>query len=301
MTRIPNGIRALSIVAMTYALTVTGARGDEPLRWKFAKNETIHYTLSQKTLSKTEAGGQKVEVKQNQNTDMTWRIINVDASGNAEMDQTIDRIVLTTSSPMGEVKVDTKAEPTAEENGPAGAASKILRGMVGSPFHMKMNARGDITDVTVPPKVVDALKNVGPAGGAMFSEEGIKRMTGQATIVLPEKSVAKGYSWKSNKSLPMPFGTMLLDSTYTYEGAEGANDRIGVVVKSDIKSGNGPMAVKVLSSEGKGGYRFDPKAGLLRGSDLTMKMTMQIKVAGQEMVTEVVSTTEMHAADKASR
>ncbi len=301
MTTVPSCIRALSIVTTTFALAATAARGDEPLRWKFAKDKAIHYTMSQKTLSKTEAGGQKVEFQQNQNTDMTWKITKVDASGNAEMDQTIDRIVLTTSGPMGETKVDTKTEPAAEEDGPAGAAAKILRGMVGSPFHMKMSTQGDISDVTVPPKVLDALKGLGPAGGAMFSEEGIKRMTGQATIVLPEKAVAKGYTWKSTKSLPMPFGTMLLDSTYTYEGAEGANDRIGVVVKSEIKPGDGPMSVKMVSSDGKGGYRFDPKAGILRGSELNMKMTMQIKVGPQEMVTEVETITQMQEGDKATK
>ena len=278
------------------------ARGDEPLRWKFSKGQTIHYTMTQKTLSKTEAGGQKGEFTQNQDTDMTWKITKVDASGNAEMDQTIDRIVLTTTGPAGEMKVDTKTEPGPEENGPIGMAAKVLRGMVGSPFHMKMSVQGDISDVTVPPKVLEALKGLGPAFGAMFSEEGIKRMTGQATIVLPEKAVAKGYTWKSNKSLPMPFGTMLLDSTYTYEGPEGPIARIGVAVKSDIKpSENGTMSVKLVSSDGKGEYRFDPKAGMLRNSEMNMKMTMQIKVGGQEMVTEVDSTTKLHEGGSAAK
>ena len=302
MTKISSSIRVFSIISLTLSVAVHAARGDEPLHWKFTKDQSIHYTMTQKTLSKTEAGGQKLEFTQNQDTDMTWKVTKVDPSGNAEMDQTIDRIVLTTSGPAGEMKVDTKTEPGPQENGPMGAAAKVLRGMVGSPFHMKMSVQGDISDVTVPPKVLDALKSLGPAFGAMFSEEGIKRMTAQATIVLPEKAVTRGYTWKSNKSLPMPFGTMLMDSTYTYEGHEGPNDRINVVVKSDIKpSDNAAMSVKLVSSDGKGGYRFDPKAGILRESDMNMKMTMQIKVGGQEMATEVDSTTKMHEGGNGSK
>jgi hypothetical protein len=100
---------------------------------------------------------------------MSWKVTDVDASGNAEMDQTMDRILLTISGQGNETKFDTKTEPAAQEPPPL----KMLRGLVGSPIHMKMSARGDISDVTVPPKILDAFKGLGPAagGGAMFSED----------------------------------------------------------------------------------------------------------------------------------
>ncbi|MGO9599925.1 MAG: DUF6263 family protein [Isosphaeraceae bacterium] len=300
MTTTPVRVRALLVVASALTLAATAARGDEPLRWKFNKGQALHYTLTQKVRSKSEVSGKTFEVLQNQETDMSWKVTGVDASGNAEMDQTMDRILLTVSGPGNDTKFDTKTEPAGEEP----PAAKMLRGLVGSPIHMKMSARGDISGVTVPPKILDAFKSLGPAGGggAMFSEDWIKKTTSQATIVLPEGPLVKGDTWKSNKSQPWPFGTIVLDTTYTFEGLTGADDRIGMVVNADIKAPpEGPTTIKMLSSDGKGGVRFDPKAGVLRGSELNLKMTMQITVNGQAIKADVDTITHMDEKGEGSK
>jgi hypothetical protein len=292
MTTIPARVCALFVVAHALTHAAGAARGDEPLRWKFTKGQIIGYTLTQKVRSKSEVSGKTFEATQNQETDMTWKVTDVDASGNAEMDQTMDRIVLTVSGPGGETKFDTKTKPAAEEPAPA----KLLRGLVGSPIHMKMSTRGDITNVVVPPKIVDVFKNLNPTGGggAMFSEQWIKQITSQATMILPEEPLAKGHTWKSNKSIPMPFGTIVMETTYTYEGPDGADDRIGMVVKADIKpSRERPADIKLLSSDGKGEVRFDRKHGILQGSKLDLKMTMQITVNGQAVSADVETSTHM--------
>jgi hypothetical protein len=296
MTTVRAHARALTFLALALVLCTSVAFGDDPLRWKFTKGQKIHYTMTQKTTTKMEAQGQKLDTNMTQDIDMTWAVTDVDAAGNAEMDQTLDRIVFTMSGPAGEVKVDTSKEGEADA-GPLGTVTKLFRAMAGNAFHMKMSARGDISDVKVPPKVLDAFKNAGPAAASnpMFSEDGLKRMINQASLVLPEEAVEKGHTWKAAKSFSMPpLGTIALDSNYTYEGPAGPYDRIGVTVKTEIKPAEGgPFEIKILAQDNKGGFRFDRKAGILRGSELTQKMTMQISVQGQEIVQEVDSTTKM--------
>ena len=288
------------LVVSVLTLVATAARGDEPLRWKFNKGQTLRYTLTQKVRSKSEVSGKTFEVLQNQETDMTWKVTDVDASGNAEMDQIMDRILVTVTGPGNETKIDTKTEPAAEEP----PQLKILRSLIGNPIHMKMSVRGDISGVTVSPKILEAFKSFSsPAGGgAMFSEDWIKKTTSQATIVLPEGPLVKGYTWKSNKSQPWPFGTIVLETTYTFEGLSGAEDRIGMVVNADIKgTPESPAKIKMLSSDGKGVVRFDPKAGTLRGSELNLKMTMQITVNGQAINTDVDTITHMDDKGESSK
>ncbi len=303
MTKISSSIRVFSIISLTLSVAVHAARGDEPLRWKFTKDQSIHYTMTQKTLSKTEAGGQKLEFTQNQDTDMTWKITKVDASGNAEMDQTIDRIVLTTTGPAGEMKVDTKTEPGPEENGPIGMAAKVLRGMVGSPFHMKMSVQGDISDVTVPPESARGLEKSWPrlwrhvlgrgyqaddrSGHDRLARESRHQRATPGSRTRAYRCLSARCSWTAltpTKALKVP----LLGSVSCQESTS-----------SHPKTQT--MSVKLVSSDGKGEYRFDPKAGMLRESEMNMKMTMQIKVGGQEMATEVDSTTKMHEGGSAAK
>ncbi len=293
--------RALGAFALVLALavTATAARGDETLRWKFTKGQKLSYVLTQTTLTKAEVMGQKSESTTIQAMDLTWVVKDVDGNGVASMEQTIDRIVFTSKGgPIGEVTFDTSKNDKLE--GPLAIMGAIFNALTGSPFGLKMNARGEVSDVQVPPKVLDALKNAGPAaqmGGELFSEKGLRELTSQSTIILPKEAVAKGFKWNTTKNINFPGGTMNLDNGYTYEGPSGPLEKIGVEVKLDLKpADNSPVQINIAKQDAKGSFLFDNKDGVLRSSELTQKLQIKTAFMGNGSVVDIETTAKMNPA-----
>jgi hypothetical protein len=284
-----------AVLVIVAAVAAASAQADETLRWKFSKGEKLHYLVTQKTSSKAEVAGQKIDTLMTQDIETTWEVQDVDSSGAAVMDQTIERIVFAMTGPGGEIKIDTKKDEKVE--GPAASVAPLFKALAGNPCRLKMSARGEVSDVSIPAKLVEALKNAGPAAAnnPLFTEEGFKRMLTQASLVLPDGAVAKGQTWKVTKSIPMAMiGTMVMDNVYTYEGPSDPADRISVAVKLDIQPKDGvPFEIKVTAQDSKGAFRFDRKAGVLRGSDLTQKMEMRITTNGQVILQNVDTATKM--------
>jgi hypothetical protein len=281
-----------ALLLIPAALATAPARGDETLRWKFSKGEKLTYRMVQKTESRPEPGGAAPATTMTQTLDMTWEVKDVSPAGDATMDQTIDRIVLEMKGgPAGEIRFDTNQAEKAE--GVAATLEPLFRGMVGSPIGLTMTARGEVKDVKVPAKIVDALKSApnAAAAGGMLSEEGFKSMTSQASLGLPAQPISPGFKWDDAKHVDLPFGRMNMKVTYTYEGPTGADDRIASSVAVDLETKEGqPFTVKIADQEGKGSFRFDNKAGLLKGSEMNQTLKMEIKVGDQQIVQNVVTT-----------
>ncbi len=281
---------AALVLLLTTAASTAGA--DATLRWKFAPGQKHVYAMTQKTAMKMELMGKPVETSYSQVTDITWEVKGVDKDGNAEMVQTIDRVKFQSMGPGGNTEVDTaKAE---DAPGTPELMTKLFRSMAGSPFTLKMTPRGEIRDLKVPAKIVDAFKNAGPGAASLGSEEGLKNLVGQSVVVFPEGAIAPGKSWQAARKLAMPFGTMIMDTTYTLEPAAGPVENIGMDVKATIEPKEGsPFEIKVTSQQTKGHYRFDNSAGSLKSSDVVQKMSMTMKVNGQQFVQYLESTVKM--------
>ena len=94
---------------------------------------------------------------------------------------------------------------------------------MGAEFTFKMNARGELTDIKVPRKLLESLRQASPAAtaGGMFSEEGLKNLIGQSSLALPEGPQEKGKTWNQFARIPVPMlGTMVMHKTYTFEGPD---------------------------------------------------------------------------------
>ncbi len=177
----------------------------------------------------------------------------------------------------------------------------LFRSMTGSPFTSKVTPRGELRDIKVPPKIVDAFKNAGPLGAMLGTEESLKNMFGQSMIVFPEAAVAEGKSWNGTRKMPLPFGTMVMDITYTLEKATGPVQNIAIDTKVKIEPQEGaPIAITVKSQEMKGHCRFDNTAGKLNASDVVQKLSMLVTVNGQEVGQEIETTTKMDLKDEPS-
>ncbi len=307
--------RALIVVAGLSSLTASESNAQTALRWKFQPGETLRYALNQTTKIQISINQQSYENSMTQMIDTTWTIKGV-TDGKAQIAQTIDRIRTTIVTPSGQIAYDSK-EGT-EPEGPFAAIAPILRALSGSEIAFTMDPRGEVTEVTLPPKVVETITNMPNApggtpssteGGAkksdasnsnpMFSEEGIKKMIAQSTLALPEKTLTPGDQWSSTTAIQTPpVGTMELTHTFVYKGPEGPPEggvqRIDVAIKTDIKTGESNLgAIDVKDQESSGYYLFDNASGRLDRSNITQKMEMVVKTPNGEITQSNISNSTM--------
>ena len=120
--------------------------------------------MDQTTETSDKAGTQEIKTTLSQTIDRSWAVKEVGLDGVADLNQTIDRVRTKIASPIGvfEYDSDDKQEP----QGPLAAGLvPFLKALVGAPFAVKMSPQGELSDVKVPEKLLQAIREAGPAGG----------------------------------------------------------------------------------------------------------------------------------------
>ena len=273
------------------------------LRWKFQPGETLHYVMDQKVVSSVKGGPQDVMTTITQKIDLDWAIKEVSSAGVASMTQTVTRVRTKIESAFGAFEYDSKSGEEPKGPGVTGLVN-MLKALLGAEFTFKMNPTGELSDVKVPEKVVQALREGGAAGaaGGMFSEEGMKNLVTESSLALPPEDLAKGKSWNRQTKLPMPLiGEMILDKVYSYAGPDpqaGPDiERIDLATKIELKTNpGGNIEVKINNQEGKGSFFFDNKVGRISRSSVTEKLELVFKLEGKEIIQNNETTTSMDLA-----
>jgi hypothetical protein len=172
----------------------------------------------------------------------------------------------------------------------------MFKAFVGTPIELTMSPRGQISKVVIPAKIIEATKALGPMG-AMFSEEGLKNMTSQATVVLPEKPIPAGQTWTDTKKMDLPFGAMSIVATYKFDGEDtkAGLDTIGMSTKVEIQAKDGaPFGeIKITEQDGQGKAIFDTTQGNIKSSSMSQKMSMAMTINGMEVVSKSESQVSM--------
>jgi Family of unknown function (DUF6263) len=268
------------------ALAVVAGRADAAtLRWKFKPGETLHYQMEQTVVTQATLNDKDIKVTNVQIVDAIWKIESVAADGSAEVSQTIDRMRTKAEGPLGTLEYDSKAGK--EPEGQVAALAAVLKLLVGVTFKYKMSARGELTDVRVPDGLVKSLKDASPAGaadaGSMLSEEGLKNMIRESSLLLPVEDLAKGKTWNlTTKMPPSPLGTGTQVKTYTYNGPGEGGETLAL--KLDLKfepPTNPSVDVKISEYVGSGAFVFDNAKGRIAGSKVTEKVKTIVTFQGQ--------------------
>jgi hypothetical protein len=288
-----------ALTAIVWAASGQPAAGAEALSWKFKAGETLRYTMVQETTQGMKAMGQEFKTNMNQTVNLHWTVKNVASDGSAELSQTIDRVRTKVDAPGNSFEFDSESGKVPEGQ-IASLMTPMLKSLVGAEFTFKMNGRGELSDVKVPQKLLDSLRQAGPqaAAGGMFSEEGLKNLISQSSIALPGESVDKGKTWKQASRLPLPMiGTMVMDKIYTFEGPDEKAPgllRISLNTKVALEpAADSNIAVKISSQKGEGAISFDPQAGRIVSSRVNDKLQMMLSVMGQELQQTTETLTSM--------
>jgi hypothetical protein len=308
----PAAIRFGMLAALIACLGVTEVQAGKALKWKFKPGEKLNYALVRKESNNINAGGVEFEIQMKQIMDLNWNVKSVAADGTAEIAQTIDRIQLKMNTPFtGDFAYDSKSEEEPEGQiwqmlGP------FMEGMVGQEFTMKVAPNGEVSDITLPEKLVTVIKEQAEGGeggggggrsmmmGGGFSESMIKELISRAVTRLPAGSDDK---WVQEIKTEMgPLGTQVTAVEYAYTGPEkfsneefpaiaklGKNlEKIGVATKISMEAaeeeGDLDIEMELTEQEGSGTVYFDADAGRAVFSKLEQKMTMEGDFMGNEFV-----------------
>jgi len=281
-------------LALVVAFAGSDALGAS-LRWKLKVGEALRYEMTEKTITTVSTGGTEVsKVTLTQTVDLTWNVKGVDPQGAADLTHTINRVRIKIESPMLNVDFDSK-----DEQGPANPLRSLFKVLVGTPFPFKMSPQGVLSDVQIPGNISKILNELGGAAGGsknIFSEEGLKTMITQASVIMPKEEVSEGKTWTQESEIPSPpMGSLTLAKTYRYDGESPQGvAKIGVDAKFTLKPAVGqevPFTIKTQSAKGE--LTFDNAAGRLTVSSLNEKLEQVGKIQDREFSQMTDSTVGM--------
>ncbi len=289
--------RHLVVLALvTVSTTAAESRGQETLRWKFSRGDTLNYTVQQKMDTSVKIGGMDVASSMNQKMGMVWTVLEVGASDDIVMTQVIDRIQMRMENAQtGAIDFDTQ-NATPPDNPLARAMGDTFSNIVGKEFTVSMKPTGKVDNVTIPKALLDAIRSNAAGLPGTLDEESLKQLMRQTAITLPDQAVSPGDSWTTSQKMEFPFGTMQLSPTMTYRGRESGTN-LGIIdfvpsVTLQPKK-NAQVSVALKSSEGVGRVKFDIDNGRVQSMQMQMTMGMVSEAQGQKFEQTVKQTTSM--------
>jgi hypothetical protein len=278
---LPPGWWALAVVVL--AGSSPAAAPGATLRWKFKPGESLRYVMDQRSVTTAILpGGEQIRTTLSQTIEMTWSVKSIDPSGQAELTQTITRIRDQLEGLVGSYTYDSR-EGGEPKDLIAAAKVPVFKALLGTEVPFKMNARGEVSGVRIPDALAKTLGELGPAAaaaGALFTEEGMKEMISRAGLVFPEEDVAAGKTWTQQSRNASPTATLVLDSTYRFEGPAQKDApepvKIALEVKADIQTAEagGKDKPNIRAQHSEGSFTFDNAAGHILGS--TLKESIEI-------------------------
>ena len=286
----PRAIRraalALSAAVLLVGLGPAPVGAKTTLRWTFKEGEVLRYSMDQNTVATgQDPGGREIKETQGLIIDMTWTVKAVDASGVASITQTIDRVRTSRTAPFGKFSFDSK-----EAGSDPGVAGPMVKVLVGAEFTVKMNPRGEVSDVKLSDKLLASLKGDNEPAGAQgpSSEAGLKNMIAQMVLPLAEAGVDVGETWKRSMAIPAgPDGqTRQIEQTFTYKGPDPTSSGVMAIdfttkLEPPKADPNVPVTFKKETQTGR--IEFDNASGRLVKSTAEEDVEFSIAIQGKDV------------------
>jgi len=274
------------VAALLAGLTLAGAaQAQTTLRYKYKQGDKLDYVIDQDQKMAMSVNGMDIDIKVAMVIDMSWNTLDVDQSGNAKVKILVSRVKMVMDGPMGKVEVDSK--DTDEPDDPAGKIlGQVVKSLGGMEMTCTADPTGDMKDVKVSEGTVKKLKGLPGLDqiGDMFSPDNMKAMI-SGNMVLPKDPVQKGDTWTQKANSKLPFGKVVGETKYTYEGPIDKNGKQleKIAAKPEVKiepDPNAKMQIKVKDSKGKGYTFFDNAKGRIIESTNETTMQMELDVGG---------------------
>lgn len=287
----------VAIVLLLLSMLVSdGYAQSKVMKWSLKKDQQFDVGLIQTSQSETKVDARETRVDNVTNLQLAWKVLGVDATGEATIEQSIEGIKLEVSNPAipaQAVKFDTSASDDVVKGYPKSSRTllKQVKPLVGLKFVVLMAASGEIKDVTVPEETTKVINEMPGAVRLreLFSPKGIKGLVGSAAIVLPEKELGAGDFWSDEKAMVTEFGKFTRKTNYTLVGkkAEDGSEVIEFKVEPEV------VELDELTMSGSGTLLFSPdgyfKSNLIKNTLTTTRLYREKQI--KTVVTNEVKMT----------
>jgi len=295
--------KLIALVAFVVAVAAGPVQAQTKLRYKLKEGDKLDYVMDQKMKMSMSLGGKDVDIKVNQQMEMTWNVAAVDAQGNAKVKMKIGRMKMNMDGPTGNVEIDSKDDKQPDDQ-VGMILSQVVNAIAGMEMDFTLSPSGKMTDAKIPEAVLKKLKNLPGADqgiGNMLSEDNLKNMV-QGNLTFPEDAVEKGATWKQKHDVKLPFGKMAGKMKYTYQGEETkdrkALEKIGYKTNFSLEPDpKAPLQMTLKAQEGQGRILFDNKNGRLVENTLEQTMQMNLEIAGMSIAQTITQETRVKLKD----
>lgn len=279
-----------------YLLTLpVFVNGDTTLRVKFTAGEVQKLTMTQKQSMSMDIPNQPQMKTEMENVmDLETMCESIDSAGIASLQQKIARTRMTMEMPALKKTINYDSQAEVPTDPILAQIDKMMRPMVGAKMTMKCDPLGKITDFTIDAAALSGIKGSPAAalGGEMFSEAGMKQMTEQSALSMPEGELKIGDTWTSSTEVNSPLGKMTVtrDHKYLGPGEKSGQEKIGVTAKISLEpdpNSKLPFTAKLMSGDGSGEIIFDNTLGRMIHSNIKTKMKMELTVGKQVIMQDI--------------
>jgi len=280
----------LSTLSSCFLLVLFGmdatCLAQKTLAWKLPKGRILRVQIDQTTKMKLDGlPPSKAAMSSNttqQKTEMTWAVLDVLEDKSARIEQAVTRIVFEMQSPGLTFVIDTNDKKPL--TGVAATMASSFNSIAGTRFVVSTKPSGEIIEWSVPDET--KKKWIEEKGG--LSESGMKELSMNSTMQLPEIAIRVGDDWQQKYELEMQaLGNFSVTTTYQYFGEEVVNgvtlDKIRATTALRSANVEEKAGIKLNRQESLGTIWFNNQIGCIDHSEFHQDIAMDVLQAGMEI------------------
>ena len=261
------------------------------LAWKMPQGRILRVQMDQTTKMKLDGlPPAKAAMASNttlQKTEMTWAVLDVSEDKTARVEQAVTRIVFEMQSPGLSFLIDTNDKKPV--TGLAATMANSFNSIAGTSFDVSMKPSGEITQWTVP----DETRKKWIDGNGGLSESGMRELSMNSTMQLPEIPIRVGDDWQQKYEIEMQaLGKFSVTTTYQYLGEEVVNgvtlDKIRATTALRSVSADDKAGIKLNKQESLGTIWFNNVLGCIDHSEFHQDISMEV-LQGELQIKQVVN------------
>ena len=196
----------LVLLLLNFA-SIAQAQDKATLAWKLKKADELTLEFEQIQSVQTRIDARDRSLESEMTLAVGWKVIEVADSGDATIEQTIERIRLKTGTPGDEVKKVVDLDTGSEDRlrGVSRDVMKQVKTLIGLKFEVVMSPNGEVVTVTPDASVAPVVAAL-PKTSALprvFSAAGMTRLIADSTFNLSDNKVGSGDSWSETSKPTM--------------------------------------------------------------------------------------------------
>jgi hypothetical protein len=273
--------------------------------------------MSTVTTQTMKVQGTDVNQEQKQTFYFQWTPLNIDEKKNeVELEQKIIGLKMSIDIGGSKINYDSTAKDAAGAT-TTNPLNKFFEALNSAKFKITLNTKDmKVTNIVGHEDFVktlgDANPQMKPLLEKILSKKALQDMAEPMFAAVPGKKVKKGETWERESSLDMgPIGSYKTKYTYTYEGPD--KEKLEQIkVTTDLKyeapkdaTGGLPFRIKsadLKGQDGTGTILFDPVAGVVKSSKMSLTLTGNLTIEIGQQSTQVElnqkQTTEIKTTEK---